>query len=529
MVAVLAYGGFGRINCYFSVIMKLLLLFLLFVNLAGLSLAMFRFKRGQLGSTKTSYTLLESKVPESIKNTLALVNKLTLKYKANVEKMETFKGQLSQAKSEISLDKLYKLLKTESKVMQKYYKTLNELEATRNKLYSSLQKTEGTIEYNKKLGKFTYNEYGEATDDMLKPMQTYLPFQSVISLKLSVPIKTRLPPEQTKMINKYDKAMKNIMTTNSKLSMLDYLCNGFVLDDSNLNKLKNEIMSPVIISVSESKKRSIEAQLTLLGEIKQFFIGNKIYKSMGSKLRTEQAKLEGELSVVMKSLEQLKSSESVTDESAQLFTSLIKNENTAKVDTALKKFQGHQANLHKGFSSKNDLGTKIAYLKEEMHKLTESKKSIKKHIQTMISTLLQETDTTDALNYANEKYSALRTTIANYVTLYRQAAQIEHMYKGALEYISRHGSLNDIAIPNIDLFNNKLNQLSSEELATFNRLVPFEFMSVHFNGKIHPGGKAIHKDLNDTNVQGICVSKLCLFATFAVILAIFITIIKAKI
>ena len=525
MIEILVYGIFRCINCYLSfIIMKLLLSFLLVVNLVELSFAPFGFKLGQLGCATCK---IGERVPDNIKDALASLNTLTAKHKTNVENIEKMKRKIMKTKSEISFNKMDKLLKLESKVMHKHYKTLNELEETQNKLSKTLQETQGVIKY-KNSGKFAYTENSQVTNDILKPMQTYLPFENIISLKLSIPLEAKLSPVQKEMIDNYDKAMENIISQNMQLETLNYICNDFVLDNPDLNQLKNEILSPVIISLSESEKKIIVAQKTLLGKIKQSFIHTKASNSIEQKLRTEQAKLEGELSVITNSLQRLKSSESVTaDSSMELFERPIENENTDAIDTLLTDFWNQQTSLHNEFRVANRLDISKTYLQAKMNKLTESKKKLKENIHTMISTLLQEIDTRGIPNYANKKYNPLRSTIKSYVNLYRQATHIENVYKGALEYLYKP-NLPDIDIPYVEL-SEAPKLFNSKEHAVLNRLGLSKLVSVHFGGEIYPGEKAIHKDLNDTNAQCICVSKLCLLATFAVILAILITIIKAKI
>ena len=66
------------------------------------------------------------------------------------------------------------------------------------------------------------------------------------------------------MINKYEEAIKNIMSKNRGLSAVDYICNHFVLND--LNQI-NKIMSPAITSMSESQQKSIEDLQKFLREI----------------------------------------------------------------------------------------------------------------------------------------------------------------------------------------------------------------------------------------------------------------------
>ena len=97
------------------------------------------------------------------------------------------------------------------------------------------------------------------------------------------------------MINKYDEAIKNIMSKNRGLSAVDYIGNHFVLND--LNQM-NKIMSPAITSMSESQQKSIEDLQKLLGEIEQIFPCIEKYKSIHKKLETEQVKLKGELFVI---------------------------------------------------------------------------------------------------------------------------------------------------------------------------------------------------------------------------------------
>ena len=89
--------------------------------------------------------------------------------------------------------------------------------------------------------------------------------------------------------------MKNIMSKNRGLSALDYICNHFVLKD--LNQMK-KIMSPAIISMSESQQKSIEELQNILGEVEQIFPRIEKYKSIHKKLETEQVKLKSELFVI---------------------------------------------------------------------------------------------------------------------------------------------------------------------------------------------------------------------------------------
>ena len=191
------------------------------------------------------------------------------------------------------------------------------------------------------------------------------------------------------MIIKYEKVMQNIIAKNSQLSRLNYICNGFVLNEPDLNQIKNKILSPAIISLSESQHKLLETQITLLEEIKQLFTGEK-YRLINQKFETEQAKLEGELSVIKKELKELKkNSKSVTtNEIFDLFVTPTRNVNTANVDATLVAFQEQQKFLYDKFKSKNGEGKSIEDLNKEMNKLTEFKKSFKKHIDLMISTLL---------------------------------------------------------------------------------------------------------------------------------------------
>ena len=213
-----------------------------------------------------------------------------------------------------------------------------------------------TIKY-KDSSQFKYTEQSQVKDDILKPIPTYLPFQSAISLKLSILVKTKLSLDQQNMINKYDEAMKNIISKNTELSILNYICNDFVLENPHLNQLKNKLLIPDIIYVSESQQKLIEKQKTLLEKMFIYFTRTKQSKLIHLKLDTEQIKLEGELFEIKKFLEKLKSSQSARHEGARLLLFHIKNINTDIVDDALVNFQKHQKSLYDNFRSKNDLGT----------------------------------------------------------------------------------------------------------------------------------------------------------------------------
>ena len=508
--------------------MKLFLSFILLGYLIGLIFTALNFKRRYLGIIdQNAYDFFKSKVPKSIENVLESLNKLAAIHRRNVENIGNFKKDLANIKSSLSLDEIKNLLKTENEVMLKHYKTLNELEETQNMLYKSL-KTKGAIVYNKRLGKFEYTQDSKVTD-ILESMRTYLPFYTAISLKLTVPIKT-LPLRQQNMITKYDEVMKHIMLTNTKLNTLDYICNDFVLDNPGLNQIKNKLMRPAVISMFESQKKIIEEQKILLEEIKQFFTRNSKYTTIHTKLKTEQAKLEGELFFIMQSLEKLKTSQSVTvHEGAQLLRGPMEKESTIYVDMALEHFQDQQKILYDKFRLKNGEGKSVKDLNKGMNKLTESRENIKQHLEAMISTILRKKSIIDASNYEDPQYTELRNIIIKYVSSYQKTGYIEHMYKSALKYLTENHSLKGLAIPYIDLVSKRLDNLSPEEKFAFNSLAPFDSYFSYRDGQMDSSMKEMLEDLNDTHTQDICVSKLCLLAIFVVILAILITIIKAKV
>ena len=260
--------------------MKLFLSFILLEHLVGLIFTELNFNRRYLGINKNAYDFFKSKVPKNIKDALVSLNELVTKHKANANKMDKFKGKLYKFYFKLSSNKMDKLLNTEKKVMRKHYEILHKLEETQHELSKALQETKGAIEYDKDSGYLKYNERSQVTYDILKPLRTYLPFQSAISLQ-SLVVGTTLSLEQKKMISKYDKAMNNILSRNIELNMLKY-CNDFVLDnlDPNLglNQMKNKMLSPAIISVSESQQKLIEDQKKLLGIIEQFFPHIEKYK-----------------------------------------------------------------------------------------------------------------------------------------------------------------------------------------------------------------------------------------------------------
>ena len=524
--------------------MKLFLLFILFGNLAGLSCAMFSVTRllgstkkapintwtkNLLGSTSKYDPLLGSKVPQSIKDTLASLNALTIKQNENVEKMAKFKKILFyKADSKIDLHEMENLFTTENEQMHKHYETFRNLEETQHELFKALQKTQGAIEYNKESGKFEYTERSQVTDDILKPLRTELPFQNIIRFKIPFLIK-KLSPEHQNMILNYEETMANIILNNVKLTILNYVRNDYVLDNPRLNQMKNKMLNPAIIFMSESQKNLIKYQKTFLEKLNNIFTHMKS-KLIDTKLDTEKVKLEGELSIITKELEKLKEiSESVTaDESAQFLKGPKENINTDNVEAALFDFQEQQKYLHKIFQSENNLDTKIPYLNEEMDKLTECKKFLKENIDAIISTLLEDADAAGVSNYADKKYAKLRNTMVYYVTLYQRAENVEHMYKGTLKYLSENHSLKGVDIPYWTFISDKPNVLKSGDVFEADKLVPSNLISVYFNS-FHNLKTKIQEDLNDTNAQNTYVSKLCLLATFVFILAIFITIIKAKI
>ena len=249
-----------------------------------------------------------------------------------------------------------------------------------------------------------------------------------------------------------------------------------------------------------------------------------------TKLKTEQAKLEGELFFITQSLEKLKTSQSVTvHESEQLLRGHMEPATTIYVDMALEHFQDQQESLYDKFRLKNGEDKSIKDLNKGMNKLTESREIIKHHIEAMISTILRKKSIIDASNYEGPQYTELRNIIIYYVSSYQKIEQIEHIYKGLLRYLTENGSLGDLVIPYIDVFSKRLDDLSPEENFTLNSLAPLDSYFSYRDDQMDSSMEEMLEDLNDTHTQDICVSKLCLLAIFVVILAILITIIKAKV
>ena len=135
----------------------------------------------------------------------------------------------------------------------------------------------------------------------------------------------------------------------------------------------------------------------------------------------------------------------------------------------------------------------------------------------------------DVSYYEGLQYTELRSTIIKYLVSYQRAEDIEQMYKGLFNYLTKNHALENVAIPYFNLIGKKSNEYySNANFAELNRLAPSECLSLYFNGNIDSSVNAMLKDLKETNAPSTCINKLCLLATFVFILAIFITIIKAK-